>query len=583
MLRTDRYPTNSDGIGDRIDFDVGHFDITEILEKGFNQAITSSGADSSDNQFFVPGPEIHPDENIVLDLISFDSPRQSVAPKPADELNFLPPQLMSVDDLLSKSPDLDPSSRPPVAMPALFTGQPAFNGEQDANADMMSVDSPKAIIPETQFSANPLISEHHEQVQRNSLQSQPITNASILPATPEIIATPLRRSLRPRKSMLPTPFSQTPTMAMDPPSIPRASVKEREAFRGLKGDVDDSEPEREENRRSPSPSVLQNRQQSPDKQLPSFHRELGSLSPASTNVLSKLAFNIPVDSNGAEETTPRRSSLEPPTFSFSVFTPRGEAAGDVSTPVRSDGPQRVSSPPKAENSPKKFRLQMPIPNDAPTTPARRIPIEQAIAQGQLSPEKAAQLGFKASVNPGPSSASVSTPARRILVTDKSPHPVAKTSATLRYGSPTKQLGSRRERLVEPSQQTISLKGKGKAKAVSPAPQEVTSTIKPGKLPFPIVAAAPSTHSSSEPHQAVDQIPSTKLPSSPAKSTLKHVTSRIPRINSKPYARKTNDKVSAGALTLTVDSKVCTTLALARNPEQKHVISAVKTSGKSNNS
>jgi len=362
-------------------------------------------------------------------------------------------------------------------------------------------------------------------------------------------------------------------MAMDPPSIARTSVKKREAFRELEG-VDDSEPEREENRQSPSHSVLQSRQRSLENTLPSFHRELGSLSPASTNVLSKLAFHIPVDSNGAEEFPPRRSSLEPPTFSFSELMSPAAAAGDVSTPVRADGPQRVSSTQKVEKSPKKFRLQTPVPNDATNTPARRIPIEQAIVQGQLSPEKAAKLGFKATVNPGQSSASISTPARRILVSDKPPPPVAKTSATLRYGSPIKQLGSRRERLVETICQTMSPQRKGKAKAISPAAQEGTSTIKPGKLPFPIVAATPSTSSSSELHQAVDQNPSTKLPLTPVKPTLKHVTSRIPRINPKPYARITSDKVSAGALTLTLDSKVCNTLALARNPEQSHVISAV---------
>jgi hypothetical protein len=447
-----------------------------------------------------------------MNLITFDSPYF------AEPLNPTSRQAMSVEDILSQSP----GSTLPSLAPAPFPGEIVAEGTD------MAVDPPNAMVPERPLLPNNLVPETQEQDTRGVL------DVNTVPVVAEkLMSTPLRRSSRPRKSLLPN-LSPQPPVFTAPLSAARTSIRKKNAFRNPDEEiVSDSQDEGGDIRQSPFralPSTPQNRHCSPDKEPLSFHRQLGSLSPTSANVLSTLAFNINDDAKlTADSSSVTQTTFKPPAMSsFSVFATLTEATGGPSTPVRPDGPKRVLGSPKAESSPNKFRLQTPAPDNPSNTPARRIPIEQAVAQGQLSPEKAAQMGFKSAGTP---SVSVSTPARRVLV-QAHPRPTIKPTG-LRLDAPIKPK-TQGERSV--SQAIPSLKGK--EKAISPTPEELV--IKPGNLPFPIDTTASSSSESRA------QNNSTKSVSSPTKSTLKQTTSKIPRINTKPYARTANVKTSERA-------------------------------------
>ena len=448
-----------------------------------------------------------------INLITFDSPYLAEPP------NSTSRQAMSVEDMLSQSPG--------SSLPSLATGEIIM-----AEGTDMSIDFPNAMVPERPLLANNLVPEIQEQ---DIPGVHPDVNT--VPVVAEKpMSTPLRRSSRPRKSLLPNISPQPPVFTV-PLSAARTSIRKKQAFRNPDGEiVSDSQDEDGDIRQSPSralPSTPQNRHRSPDKEPLSFHRQLGSLSPTSANVLSTLAFNINDDAKlTADSSSVTHTTFKPPAMSsFSVFATLTEATGGPSTPVRPDGAKRVLGSPKAESSPNKFRLQTPALDNPSNTPARRIPIEQAVAQGQLSPGKAAQMGFKSTGTP---SVFVPTPARRVLV-QAHPRSTIKSNG-LRLDASIKSK-TQRDRFV-PSVSQVIPSLKGKEKAISPTPEE--SVIKPGNLPFPIDTRASNSSESRA------QNNSTKSVSSPTKSTLKQTTSKIPRINTKPYARKVNVKTSERA-------------------------------------
>jgi len=481
------------------------------------------------------------------DLIVFDSPNN------LSSLNHIEPvtvsqQPMSVDDMLAKTPNSSPLYQPSQTHePALLLVVPTSGG---VGEDLMSVDSPKK-SPEVGYRAL----GHSPEIQEQYTHDEPHSSFPIQPTLAEdTIMTPLRRSSRPRKSVAPTPSPQPP-VAIAPPSVARTSVKKKDSLRNLDEDIANNPTDDDDDRKSPSralPSTPRSRHRSPSKEPFSFHREVGSLSPTSASVLSSLAFNsIDIHGHTIDSSSNRSRSMEPSTIlSFSVFAPSGGTSDGLSTPIRTDGPKRVPSPQKVETSPRKFRLQSPTPNGTANTPARRIPIEQAIAEGQLSPEKAAKIGFKA--NHGNSATSVvSTPARRILISEKSAIPGSKPAVSM-LESPVKHLATHKELLAVPSRPVIpSLKGK--ERAISPAPHGAPTSVIKSALPFPLVA---STTIESEAPVAVQNLP--KPGSSPAKSTLK-VTSKIPRINKKPYARKVTEKSASATTRKPTDLKVMKSL------------------------
>lgn len=483
------------------------------------------------------------DSTTQQDLITFDS--FSTSPQPASVSNHppaaiqspLPQHILSVDEMLSQSPH---APNPSPSIPGLTI---RVTGE-DALPSPMAVDSPNDAVYEKHTSPDPVAPQIREipDLLPPDIQITPQICISEEPS-----ATPLRRSTRPRRSVTPNPPPSVPppVFTAPQPSPARTLVRKKHVNRTQEEEeiVSDSQDEDENPRQPPSRVELTSnrvRHRSPGKEPFSFHRELGSLSPTSANVLSSLAFT-PTDNTSpipGSSTQPIQSPSEPPTvFSFSIFQPPSGSTAAPSTPVRSNGPIRAASPPKGETSPNKFLLQAPAQDDSTYTPARRIPIEEAIAQGHVSPEKAVQMGFKPNGTP---LATINTPARRILVADKGPPPGAKGTG-LRFGSPTKQIPIQRERSVEPGYRVVA-SAKGKERAAPTLPEPSSSIAKP--LPYPIVAATPSTStaiSAALSMQTASQDNLTKSLSSPTKSTLKKVTSRIPRIGTKPYARSTDVK------------------------------------------
>jgi hypothetical protein len=167
------------------------------------------------------------------------------------------------------------------------------------------------------------------------------------------------------------------------------------------------------------------------------------------------------------------------------------------------------------------------------TPARRIPIEQGIVQGHVSPQKAARLGFKPDGTP---LTSVHTPARRVLISEHSANPVTRPGGN-RLGSPWK--GKERELSVEPISRPFSTKRNERETTPGPSSIEApakSSTVQTEILPFPIVPSnpAPSMSSTAGPDTSQRNLPQEKPAN--AKSSLRQPTSKIPRIGIKPYTR-----------------------------------------------
>lgn len=528
-------------------------------------------------------------------LISFDSfmtpPKQNITSTNATNhiVTTVPSVILSVDDLLAQSPSPGkiPIAPPQLNIPAVLVHTPESE-IQDVGSPM-TIDNEGLLdtrIDATSKSPVPSTSEDRRLQQdsltndMNSTPTMTLGEARITPlsqpqhnlindmhSTPTMAVgdpttTPLRRSTRPRKSITPNPPPPI-VPVVSPPSIARTQVRRKSIAVNPNDEIiSDSQDEGEDEPPSrATPVAARVRHRSPGKAPLSFQRELGSLSPTSTNVLSTLAFN-PTDDSSAIAGDSVTAESSQPTFSFSVFAPPETAA--PSTPVRNTGPVRFTSPSKAQTSPHKFRIQTPAPNDPTVTPARRIPISEGIAQGYISPEKAAQLGYRPNGTP---LTFVSTPARRILITDE-PRPSTSKLNAPRLASPVRTLPKQRERSAEPPLRLgESVKGKEKAPVLK-RPATVVS-----KLPFPLVPSETQPGSVAAAAQALAQDEANKAKSSPFKSSLKQPTSRIPRIGAKPYARsgdvKSTDKTTSTTTPRMVDlakvNSLCCNVFLFNQP------------------
>lgn len=465
-----------------------------------------------------------PSRTQLDDLISFDSfPGTPAHGKVNTTRDLFPPEPISssVDDLLSRSPGVSlldiPSATLSIPPPVL-------------------VDSDKVIAEDALMRSpcNPTCEGAEGNVGTNNLM--PPRDAGVH-ETP----TPLRRSARARQSVTPQPsaapnaecalFAPLPKLAV--PSPARTRRKKRASVMLPEEIVEDSQSEEDIKMLSPTQKVggvVAGEGRSPGKAGTSFSRELGSLSPASTNVLTQL---IPSTSDGSSRTDTEFSAPRV-MLSFSTLAPFQTTLAPH-TPSRFMSPVRFSSPVRA-SSPAKFRLQAPDPNDTTNTPARRIPVEEAIAQGHLSPQKAALLGYKADAMPRAPLFSVSTPARRVLIVDS---PVASTSGVRTgfcLGSPVRASSKEpkassqhdvgrgdKQRIVVGSSRPAKVAPATNANLSAPSTQAV-------KLPFPLVPSV----SLSKPEEAEKQVA--------PKSALKHLTSRIPRMGVKPYARPAEAKI-----------------------------------------
>lgn len=300
---------------------------------------------------------------------------------------------------------------------------------------------------------------------------------------------------------------------------------------------------------------------------PNLQRELGSLSPQSADVLTRL---LPSErSTPLEEgqySLPQRElsfvSLDPP-----LLTPQRPKSNSqqpnsplatvqrplvvAPTPIRPNGSLGSSSH-------LKFSLTV---DDASRTPARRVPIQDAFVQGSASSQNTMLLsakrdastrsmGMRGPVFSRPALDDPSrSPAKRILITD--------LNSPMR--SPTRPAGARarsasaepkpivfqplRSHSVDPSPRATDSKGK------EPIFPKFSSKPKSGiKLPFPLVAGQKAgtdlPHSIPEETEGSEAVGEDLVAnqavssSSPVKSGLKQpsIGSRIPRIGAKPYAR-----------------------------------------------
>ncbi|KAF7294951.1 C3H1-type domain-containing protein [Mycena indigotica] len=330
--------------------------------------------------------------------------------------------------------------------------------------------------------------------------------------------TPLRRSTRPRRS---TPHAHlVPLPLSDDESTP-TKTSPRTRRKGKEKDVENAALA---NAMLPEDD-LPKRNKTPKKPSTVFgHRQLGSLSPGSANVLSQLSGPTPF----AEPDETQRP------FSFSVFA--AESTPQPSSPMRAS-PPRNSRP----NSPLRLQFQTQSTENVLQSPARRIPVEEAVASGQISPQRGAQL-LSGVTNVGSSSKvpvfhipPQDSPPRRIQLIP--PTPSQGKWQGMRFGSPTRSKSPERAPSVE-ARPPWNGSTSGAPRGASTS--RTNSSPTKDKLPFPIRSTVSESSSNANSGPSTEPPPTTiKIP----RSTLKQPTSRIPRIGQKPYARP-NINVSA---------------------------------------
>ena len=298
-----------------------------------------------------------------------------------------------------------------------------------------------------------------------------------------------------------------------------------------------------------------------------LQRELRSLSPGSANLLTQLLPSskqspvLELDIEATVETSQTRASPttpQRPTFSFSLYPrPSGKRDPIPTTPIRFTSPIRFPSPVRftAPISSSRPKLQPAALDDPNRTPARRIPIEQA-AHGQISAQKAAQLiGNSANMGvvartPVFTIRKTDSPAKRVNISETPTSSGQGKWQGMRFGSPIRGISKDRSGSAEPRSSSGAPSGKTRARSGSAEPRPASSSssgpVILGKLPFPLVPGPDFQIPMPEDNEREvvlssagisARAKSTPVPiSSPVKSSLKQPSSRIPRINVKPYAR-----------------------------------------------
>ncbi|EIW85204.1 hypothetical protein CONPUDRAFT_150038 [Coniophora puteana RWD-64-598 SS2] len=460
------------------------------------------------------------------DLISFDSCSTPIPGPPMDDDKSLvsrtqPPQASTetIDDLLLGSPTVLPPSPNtftegdiPKTPPAI----PARSHQCESSSSATQLDG--FLAPLSRF------------VTSVANEGAPSPDPHALP----------RRSSRKSTSPLKRPLldeSNTPSTA-NAPSREGSPTDDKMLI------PSDSEPTRVTGLQVKNiVSESDHRPKGTSTPVTNFQRELGSLSPTSQSLLASL---LPSASSNGPSLSHQDTDIRPlpPTAAPDQPDPKAQPPQSPLsrlTPVfrPPTSPQRLSTPSRLPPSPLKFSFTR---DDVTRTPARRVPIQEALAQGMPSVQKPTKL-FSRTALDDPSR----TPAKRIPIIDLDPSPDApsfhdKTPARARSASvepkPSDQ-GHPRSRSVEPSPLTNRKKDKMLI---------CSTTRRDSKLPFPLIASLPNglhppipeeveTSDQTLPEDLASSSKPTRL-SSPAKSSLKQptVSSRIPRMDIKPYAK-----------------------------------------------
>lgn len=282
-------------------------------------------------------------------------------------------------------------------------------------------------------------------------------------------------------------------------------------------------------------------------------RELGSLSPVSEDVLHNLLSTTEAIATSPLDQVPALASVLPP---------NQQSHDQPSTPKRRSSPeqssgtvaiQNVQRPPPERSSPwrshianlgspSKFGFTSTL-HDPNRTPARRIPIREAIAQGSVSPRKDHSSGPSTGIFGGPVFARC-TQEDRTRSPVRPPRDVAHHATVVSSGiaRPTPLTSPGKVRGVSEEPQFSGRNHLGRPFQRSASDSEISSPSKIRRtLAFPIRPAVDARLPGTIPEEHEADYPTKSTQSKPPlKSALRQpstmASSRIPRIGAKPYAR-----------------------------------------------
>lgn len=535
-----------------------------------------------------PGPDVA--NTSQPDLITFDSfsaahDDDEPPTTEAHDHELLPAQLSNatVDDLLSMSPNPPPTASATTQQPNVLDPPPSEDlGDNTEPEDEMEVAN--SLIIEADSAEQPGTDTEVAQPDQEYAQVTEVETAEA----------PLRRSARPRRSR-----NSLPQTVATPPPPPIPPLPLAQAVEIEMTTEDDSQ-------QRPEPSPFRKRKlkvvppldaniaassgatyaTTPKKtpQAALAQRKLGSLSPMSSAVLTQLLPKPAGDSasrsntpqppetdTGPSEPVPPPAPSTPPPHAINLVFPKVGAVDGTATDL-----QRPKSPLRPfPASP--FKLE-----EVARTPARRVPISQAIADGTYSTQKIPAL-FSASrptAIPGTPvfrrtalDDPLRSPARRVPMSEAVPVPPSspdKGKNVFRPLSPMRMASRERQRSgsAEPKPQP-GRKERGASAEPTTRPPALgrrpvfqkpasiegvasgSSLLKPRTaLPFPLGQSQrlhPAIPETDEPGPSAVRppvaLPCTAAPAvSPAKgvSSLRQPSagsgSKIPRIGAKPYGR-----------------------------------------------
>lgn len=439
------------------------------------------------------------------DLISFATP-SSTPPSLQQPPATGSPPLQTVDDLLSRSPSPAGVEASTVQVPVQSPSPPQIDGQSEENGK-------STLSPPTETTTD--------------LSNQPLQPLpSLLPVhvTSESHSqlSPLRRSKRHssspvRSNPLPTKGFSTPLKPITPLRLPSSSQtgKVQTKAMGSLMPITDREKESlmaidEEERQG-----RKRRRQTGD--ATAGVGRLVSLSPESTSVLQQLLPKPTSESDaGPSISKPSSTSIQP------LRAPVFPQFGVPSTPSKLRGTF----------------------GDVTRTPVRRVPI--APSPGQSGIRSFGGTSFKTQSLDDPNR----SPVRRILVTDvgSSPRKEGRNpavfsrersgSAELRPAFKTARSASAEPVFSRPSKASSSFNSKATTTLpypITPKPNAIPEEDE-DSLPSPIKARATSAPPSPLKARVTSAPPI--VPQTPVKSGLRQptVSSRIPRMGAKPYAR-----------------------------------------------
>lgn len=539
------------------------------------------------------------------DLINFDSFSTPLATLRAGVSTLLPPRPASpllshdskattVDDLLSLSPtgvSAAPASRLKVVTATATATADTLTPTTDEELQVMEVltDTLPALDAPAPFTEEVLVHIHTP----DALITVPAATVTV-PDTSTLLPapqTPVRRSPRKRSSISPTRPSAVPEALPPLPTttsdrsvssltsqtsstvFPSLGVRVRK--RANSQDVSPNpgailmkamDVERLlDDRRPISPGREARRKREAEQP-----RRLGSLSPTSTDLLMQL---LP---SGSDPAGLQATATETGLVATMTDMISSAAAGTKPAPFCNESGNAVFTSQTTVESPS----PKPASTEPPRTPARRVPIQEAIAQGVYSPPKQPTTSLLGKTAPSaplfrhPRQALNDpnrSPAKRVPILQAFAPPTVpspnKGKAPMRLASPTRPASKEQVRSNSAEYMSRPVVSARNRSAEPTTPQVASIFAKPPSaigsidtpkgnpgtpLPYPLIPSASRTHppipevDEGETENGTTQRNHAQSSSPPASIPAKHVsslrqpsanvTSRIPRIGAKPYAR-----------------------------------------------